>query len=125
MSKYAIDVSNIINELFPLFINIIIHIIRSIMLLINHIHQDSLNLKIMSITPHKLIQFEVASKNDNCCFGIKLSKYPSIRLLKIQSIVISIEFFSVNPLTLTFLLSSNFLFHEINPLICNGANIKV
>ena len=68
------DTSNIIIAPLPPFAVVIIHIIKSIILFINHIHQASLNLKIIKITPHKFIQFEAASINASLCDGIKVNK---------------------------------------------------
>jgi len=77
--------------------------LKSMTLLINHIHHDSLNLSIINITPHKLIQLESASKSASLCPGIKVNKYPRIKLPSKQENIIIIEFFNVNHLILTLL----------------------
>lgn len=56
----------------------------------------------MSTTPHKLIQFELASINANLWLGIRVSKYPSNKFPTIQDSVIIIEFLKVNSITFTF-----------------------
>ena len=75
--------------------------------MIIHSHHGYLNLRIMSTTLHKLIQFELASINANLWLGIRVSKYPSNKLPTIQGSVIIIEFFKVNSHTFTY-------FHHLN-----------
>lgn len=113
-----------ITDPFPPFITVIIQIIKSIILFINHNHHDSLNLNIINITPQRFIQFEVASIKANFWLGIRVSKYPSNKLPTIQDSVIIIEFFKVNSRTLTFLSSFKFLFQVIKPLTWSGEKNK-
>ena len=65
MIKYISEDVNMLKAAIPLFLNVTDHIIKSIILLNNHIHQDSLNLNIINITAHKLIMLLDASKKAN------------------------------------------------------------
>ena len=72
--KYINEDINILKAVIPLFLNVTDHIIKSITLLNNHTHQDSLNLSIINTTPQKLIMLLDASKKANFWLGINVSK---------------------------------------------------
>lgn len=121
IAKYITDISNTINESKPPLLKLIIHNVKSKILLIKYNIQDSLYRSINKIPAIKLITLVNASKYVKRSPGINCKRYAIKIPMFIDKIIVTIPFFNPKLLFWTIFLFE-FLFHSKYPFIFMGIN---